>query len=173
MSGMSKSSSSNLTTSPETSPPPPKPKLDLDAVLDCAYGHYPWDDWERYARACGLGSHLAGQARLLIREAFNHDWPDWLKPVCGWSDDGRALLAFALRSPKAALRQWDILFRTDGLRGDFRPRTLDWVYGYLRADALRLLARLSGPGRVPARQGALWSILGTRNSPLRYGPSHS
>jgi hypothetical protein len=123
---------------------PPKPQLDLDVVLDCTYLHYPWDDWERYARACGLDAGLAGQARLLIREAFNHDWPHWLKPVCGWSDDGQALLAFALRDPKAARRQWDILFRTDGLRGDYpNPRSIEWVYGFLRPDAQRLLSALS------------------------------
>ena len=136
---MSKSSSSSLTLSPKI----PPPKLDLDAVLDCTYGHYPWDDWERYALACGLDADLAGFARLLIREAFQHDWPDGLKPVCGWSDDGQALLAFALRSPKAARRQWDILFRTDGLRGDYRnSRSTEWIYGFLRADAQRLLAQL-------------------------------
>ena len=63
-----------------------------------------------------------------------------MKPVCGWSDDGQALLAFALRDPKAARRQWDILFRTDGLRGDYRnSRSTEWIYGFLRADAQRLL----------------------------------
>jgi hypothetical protein len=148
---MSKTSSSSLTPSPKTLPPPPR--LDLDAVLDCTYGHYPWDDWERYALACGLDDELAGLARLLIREAFQHDWPDWLKPVCGWSDDlpaprlrqagGQALLNFALGSPRAARRQWDILFRTDGLRGDYRSRSTEWVCGYLRADAQRLLVALS------------------------------
>jgi hypothetical protein len=120
--------------------------------LDCEYGHYPWDDWERHARACGLDADLAGLARLLIREAFQHDWPDWLKPVCGWSDDGRALLDFALLRPKAARRQWDILFRTDGLRGDYPPaprlrragpkRNAEWIYGFLRPDAQRLLETL-------------------------------
>lgn len=166
----------NLTPSPQNAAPPPKPKLDLDAVLDCTFLHYPWDDWERYALACGLDADLAGLARLLIREAFNHDWPDWLKPVCGWSDDlpaprlrqagGQALLAFALRSPKAARRQWDILFRTDGLRGDYRPRTTEWVYGYLRADALRLLTQLlAAPEQSDGGS--------TLNSQPANGPSHS
>jgi hypothetical protein len=131
----------NLTPSPKTLPLPPR--LNLDAVLDCAYGHYPWDDWHHYALACGLDDELAGLARLLIREAFQHDWPDWLKPACGWSDDGQALLNFALGSPRAARRQWDILFRTDGLRGDYRSRGTEWVYGFLRADAQRLLTALS------------------------------
>jgi hypothetical protein len=130
----------NLTPSEKTSHPPPE--LDLEAVLDCTFGHYPWDDWERYALACGLDAELAGQARLLIREAFQHDWPDWLKPACGWRDDGQALLAFALRAPRQACRQWDILFRTDGLRGDYPARSTEWTYGFLRSDAQRLLADL-------------------------------
>ena len=111
-------------------------------VLQCTYGHYPWDDWERWARACGLDADLAGQGRLLIREAFQHNWDGWLKSVCGWRDDGQALLAHALRAPKAALRQWNILMRTDGLRGDYPGRSLEWTYGFLKPDAQRLLAAL-------------------------------
>jgi hypothetical protein len=141
----------NLTPSPKT--PLPPPRLDLDAVLDCEYGNYPWDDWHRWALACGLDAKLAGQARLLIREAFQHDWPDWLKPACGWRDDGRALLDLALRSPRRARRQWRILFRTDGLRGDVPARGQEWAYGFLKPDAQRLLERL-----VNAQ-------LQTRNSP--------
>ena len=142
---------SRLTPSPKT--PFPPPKLDLDAVLDCEYGHYPWDDWHRYALACGLHARLAAQGRLLIREAFQHDWPDWLKPACGWRDDGQALLAFALRDPKEARRQWDLLFRTDGLRGDYPRRNAEWTYGFLKPDAQRLLAALVN------------AELKTRNSP--------
>ena len=133
-------SKSGLTPSGKTSLLPPR--LDLDAVLDCTYGHYPWDDWYCYALACGLHARLAAQGRLLIREAFQHDWPDWLKPACGWRDDGQALLAFALRSPKAARRQWDIIMRTDGLRGDYLARGREWTYGFLKPDAQRLLASL-------------------------------
>jgi hypothetical protein len=120
---------------------PPRLNLHFD-VCACTFGHYPWDDWHAHALAQGLDAELAGQGRLLIREAFNHDWQPWLKLVCGWSDDGQALLAFALRSPKAARQQWDILMRTDGLRGDCRPRSTEWTWGYLRADAKRLAARL-------------------------------
>jgi hypothetical protein len=118
------------------------PKLDLNAVLDCTYGNYPWDAWHGWALARGLDAGLAGLGRLLIREAFNHGWPENLKSLCGWSDDGQALLALALRAPKAARRQWDILMRTDGLRGDYRPRSTEWIWGYLRRDAQRLLAHL-------------------------------
>ena len=137
---MSKLSSPGLTTFPQTSQPPPR--LDLDAVLGCEYGRYPWDGWHRWALAQGLGEDLAGSGRLLIREAFNHTWEPWLRNLCGWSDDGQALLALALRSPATAHRQWDILMRTDGLRGDYRSRSTEWVWGYLKSDARRLQATL-------------------------------
>ena len=131
---------SSLTPSPPNAAAPPKPKLDLDAVLDCTFGHYPWDDWHRYALARGLDAELAGLGRLLVREAFNHGWEAWLQSLCGWSDAGQALLAFALRAPKTARRQWEILMRTDGLRGDYCPRSTDWTWGFLRAEARRLLS---------------------------------
>lgn len=135
---MSKPSSSGLTPSAKTS----SPRLDLNAVLDCSFGNYPWDDWHGYALARGLPPELAGQGRLLVREAYQHDWPDELKALCGWGDDGQALLALALRAPRTARRQWDILMRTDGLRGDYPARSADWTWGFLRADARRLLATL-------------------------------
>jgi hypothetical protein len=113
-----------------------------ERVLRCTFGHYPWDGWERRALAAGVAKELAGLGRLTMREAYQHGWEGWLQALCGWSDDGAALLAFALRSPKAARRQWDVLMRTDGLRGDYRARSTEWVYGFLRADARRLAARL-------------------------------
>lgn len=130
------------------------PKLDLNAVLDCTYGHYPWDEWHAHALAQGLDPKLAGQGRLLIREAFNHGWTPWLQSVCGWGDDGAALLAFAQRWPKAARRQWDVLMRTDGLRGDCRPRSSEWTWGYLRADAKGLTAKLYRQAVVAALRDA-------------------
>jgi hypothetical protein len=129
-------------TPPSKNPPPP-PRLDLNAVLDCSFGNYPWDDWHRHALARGLDAELAGQGRLLVREAYQHDWPDELKSLCGWSDDGQALLAFALRAPEAARRQWEILMRTDGLRGDYPSPTAHWTWGFLKPDAQRLLSTLN------------------------------
>jgi hypothetical protein len=113
-----------------------------ERVLSCSFGHYPWDDWERRALDAGVAKELAGLGRAVMREAYQHDWTDELKSLCGWRDDGQALLTFALRAPKTARRQWDILMRTDGLRGDYRARSTEWVYGFLRADAQRLAARL-------------------------------
>jgi len=147
---------SRLTASgPNAAALPPKLDLHFD-VCASTFGHYPWDDWERHALACGLDAELAGQGRLLVREAYQHDWPDELKSLCGWSDDGQALLAFALRAPKSARRQWDILMRTDGLRGYYPSRSTEWTWGFLRADARRLLTQLS-----------------TRNSQLTHGLAHS
>jgi hypothetical protein len=140
---MSKPSSSGLTASGSNAAPPPRLNPDLDAVCACSFGGYPWDDWERHALARGLDAELAGQGRLLIREAFNHGWEPWLQSRCGWGDDGRALLAFALRSPKSARRQWEILMRTDGLRGDYPSRHAEWTWGFLRVDARRLLSTLN------------------------------
>jgi hypothetical protein len=137
---MSKTSFSRLTLPAETSPP--KLNLHFD-VCARTFGHYPWDDWERHALARGLAAELAGLGRLLIREAFNHGWEAWLQNLCGWSDDGQALLACALREPKTARRQWDILMRTDGLRGDYPSPTAPWTWGFLRADARRLFTQLA------------------------------
>lgn len=145
-----------LTASSPNAAAPPKLKPDLDAVCACTFGHYPWDDWHRHALARGLDAELAGLGRLLIREAFNHGWESWLQSACGWSDDGQALLALALRAPKFARRDWNILMRTDGLRGDYPSRSTEWTWGFLRADARRLLSQLS-----------------TRNSQLTHGLAHS
>ena len=146
---MQTSSKSNLTPSAETSPPP-KLNLQFD-VCACSFGHYPWDDWERFALARGLDADIAGLGRLLVREAYNHGWEGWLQSLCGWNDDGQALLAFALRAPKSARRQWDILMRTDGLRGDYPSRSTEWTWGYLRLDTRRVLSTLHN-ATVDARQ---------------------
>jgi hypothetical protein len=133
---------SRLTASSENAVAAPRLILDMDVVCACSFGGYPWDDWERYALACGLDAELAGLGRLLIREAFNHGWDAWLQNLCGWSDDGQALLALALRAPKRARRQWDILLRTDGLRGDYPAHSTNWTWGFLRTDARRVLVTL-------------------------------
>ena len=114
-----------------------------ERVLSCTFGNYPWDEWERRALAAGVPKALAGLGRSTMREAYQHGWPDNLKTLCGWSDDGLAMTQLALRAPRKARRQWDILLRTDGLRGDYRPRSTEWVWGHLRADALHLQRAIS------------------------------
>jgi hypothetical protein len=116
---MSKSFKSRLT-------PFPKPRLDESRVLGCEYLHYPWDDWEAWALAQGLDRDLAALARLTIREAYQHQWSDRLKSLCGWQDDGGRMLRLALRSPEKARQRWNRLLETDGLRGEYDPKTGQW-----------------------------------------------
>jgi hypothetical protein len=163
---------------------PPKLNLHFD-VCACSFGHYPWDDWERFARARGLDAETAGLGRLLVREAYNHGWEAWLQNLCGWSDDlpaprlrqagGQALLAFALRSPEKARWCFSRLMETDGLRGDVHPKTGEWTWGYLRLDTRRVLSTLHRatvdaphPGPLPARssrgEGASQSSIVNRKS---------
>jgi hypothetical protein len=69
---------------------------------------------------------LAGLARLTIREAYQHQWSDRLKSLCGWRDDGGRMLRLALRSPEKARQRWNRLLETDGLRGEYDPKTGQW-----------------------------------------------
>jgi hypothetical protein len=122
---MSKSSVSPLT--PFLKPAAPKPRLDEDRVIGCEYLHYPWDDWERWAVSQGLDSELAALARLTIREAYQHQWCDRLKSLCGWRDDGKRMLRLALRSPRTAEKRWQRLLDTDGGRGEYDEKTGQWI----------------------------------------------
>jgi hypothetical protein len=127
---MSKLSLSGLTASRQETLPVPRPRLDPAKVLDCSYGHYPWDDWHRWAIAQGLDEDLAGLGRLLIREAFNHDWSECLKSRCGWHDNGQRMAKLAWRSPATARRRWQRLLDTDGHRGHLHPETGEWIPNY-------------------------------------------
>src|SRR5271157_2398815 len=129
---MSKSSTAGLTGSrktrrPEAVPPAPIPVLPglqgLEYVLECTYGHYPWDDWERVALTAGVDKDLAGLGRLTMREAFQHLWDARLQSLCGWRDQGKRMLALALRSPEKARRRWQRLLDTDGYRGEYDEAT--------------------------------------------------
>ena len=122
----------------------PRPLHVLDSeVLQCTFGHYPWDDWEKDALAAGVPKDLAGLGRLVVREAYQHDWSDELKSFSGWYDQGRRMIKVALRSPEKARKGWERLLDTDGFRGDYHPRTGEWTWGYLKPDAQRLLATLN------------------------------
>ena len=122
---MSKLSASSLT--PFLKPAVPAPSLDEGRVIGCEYLHYPWDDWERWAIARGLARELAALARLTIREAWQHQWDDRLKSLCGWRDDGRRMLRPALRSPRTAEKRWRWLLDTDGHRGEYDEKTGEWI----------------------------------------------
>ena len=119
----------NLTPSATTRPAMKKFKRPLDVfgseVLSCAYGHYPWDDWERDALAAGVSKELASLGRLTVREAYQHGWDDRLKSLCGWYDRGQRMIKLALRSPATAEKRWQRLLDTDGYRGCWRTATGD------------------------------------------------
>ncbi len=118
-----------------------------ERVLRCTFGNYPWDEWERRALAAGVEKELAQLGRAVMREAYNHGWTDKLKSLCGWNDDGAQMLADALRAPASVSRQWEILLRTDGLRGDYPARSASWTWAFLRRDAERLATKLGKEGR--------------------------
>lgn len=133
---MSKLSRTSLTGSRKTRRPdaerapepiPVLPGLQgLEYVLQCTYGHYPWDDWQKAALAAGVPQDLAGLGRLTMREAFQHDWDARLKSLCGWHDRGRRMIKLALRSPETARKRWNRLLDTDGYRGEYDEATGEW-----------------------------------------------
>ena len=94
-------------------------------VLGCACGQYPWDDWERSALARGVEKMLANLGRAVMREAYQHDWSERLQSRCGWRDEGRRMIALALRAPQTARARWEWLMEMDGLRLD--PQTFEWI----------------------------------------------
>jgi hypothetical protein len=109
------SKKTGLTGSVKTRPTMKKFRRPLDVfdseVLDCVYGHYPWDDWERDALAAGVPKDLAGLGRLTVREAYQHGWDDRLKSLCGWYDQGRRMIRLALRLPASAEKRWQHFLR--------------------------------------------------------------
>ena len=128
---MSKLSSSALTPPVKTFPPSQQsplivgtgvvyPAAFVPHDLQCEYGRYPWDAWERRALAAGVPKELAGVGRQTMREAYNHGWTDKLKSLCGWCDEGRRMIKLALRSPQTAEKRWKRLLDTDGGRGEWK-----------------------------------------------------
>ena len=93
----------------------------------CVYGSYPWDFWEKRALARGVPADLAGLGRAVMREADQHQWEPLLQAVCGWEDEGQAMIALALEHPKHAQWTWQKLLDTDGCRGSYHPKTGEWV----------------------------------------------
>lgn len=91
----------------------------------CVYGSYPWDFWEKRALAAGVDESLAGLGRSLMREADQHCWWARLQSLCGWRDEGRRMIALALRAPETARRRWEWLMEMDGLRLD--PESFEWI----------------------------------------------
>ena len=101
-----------------------------ERVLSCSLGNHPWDDWERAALEKGVPSELAALGRAVFREAYQHDWDEHLKSLCGWRDDGCRMLKLVLRSPRRAGKRWQRLLETDGDRGEYNAQTGEWVPHY-------------------------------------------
>ena len=104
--------------------------LDIfDSVLDCVYGQYPWDDWERDALAAGVSKDLAGLGRLTVREAYQHGWGRTASnpSAAGMTRANATLIKLALRSPKTAEKRWQRLLDTDGYRGEYDAQTGQWI----------------------------------------------
>jgi hypothetical protein len=105
----------------ECEPEDETPRLRDEDVMGSVYGAYPWDHWQKYALAQGLAADLAALGRAVIREAWQHAWDEREKALCGWNDDGRAMLRLALKNPALARKRWGRLLATDGNR--FDPHT--------------------------------------------------
>ena len=50
----------------------------------CEPGAYPWDEWATRARGAGVPEDLLQTGRALVREAYQHNWPDSLCILSGW-----------------------------------------------------------------------------------------
>lgn len=87
-----------------------------EQMLACQPGGYPWDEWQTKALAAGVPASLAWAGRAVMREAYNHDWPQRLRDECGWDDEGAAMLELALTQPEQAAKRWEWLEATDGGR---------------------------------------------------------
>jgi hypothetical protein len=93
----------------------------------CTYGEYPWDWWEKRALARGVPNELATLGRAVMREADQHLWEPQLQALCGWTDEGEAMIELALIGPGRAYFTWRKLLDTDGCRGCYHPKTGEWV----------------------------------------------
>ncbi len=85
-----------------------------ESILQCQPGGYPWDAWKAKALAAGVPEALAWSGRAVMREAYNHNWPERLQEECGWGDEGAAMLELALQHPEQAAERWEWLEATDG-----------------------------------------------------------
>jgi hypothetical protein len=107
-----------------SSAPPPN-RLDK-LVLGCTVGNYPWDRWQQKALAAGVSPELAELGRAVMREAYQHNWEERLKMLCGWNDHGRCIMQQALHTPAVVKQRWQRMLDTDGYRGERDPQTGEW-----------------------------------------------
>jgi len=79
-----------------------------------APGDFAWDHWKTWATRDGIAEELADLGRAVIREAYQHNWPEALKAECGWEDDGKEMLRLAQKEPDRARIRWKYLLESDG-----------------------------------------------------------
>lgn len=77
-------------------------------------GENAWDHWQVWALEAGIADELAQLGRAVIREAYQHNWPETLKAECGWFDSGQEMLRLAKTDPERAEARWRHLLSTDG-----------------------------------------------------------
>ncbi|MBU2735665.1 hypothetical protein HAQ00_07980 [Acidithiobacillus caldus ATCC 51756] len=70
-----------------------------------------WDEWRERALSLGVSKDLAELGSTLMRESYFQRWPAEIQEVCGWEDDGFAMLAMARRDPEGTRRRWQEILR--------------------------------------------------------------
>lgn len=103
-------------------------------------GELPWDQVYARSLAAGAEEDLADLARAVMREAHERGWPIELRGLCGWLDEGRALIHAALTKPELAARTWTELLETEGLTGHYRGEAPEWTPHELTEQCTRCAA---------------------------------
>ncbi|CCG43260.1 hypothetical protein [Magnetospirillum molischianum] len=90
----------------------------LRSVSEATYvaGDYPWDRWQKIAIELGVSERLSWAGRQLMREWYQHMWPEELRTECGWEDNGVGMVTLAMTNPEFALARWLLLYESDAGR---------------------------------------------------------
>ncbi len=83
-------------------------------VLGRPLGHHRWEEWEKRALERGVDAEPASLGREVMREASQNGWDRAMRALCGWEDEGEAMIELALRAPKRARFVWEKLHAADG-----------------------------------------------------------
>lgn len=100
-----------------------------------------WDQWKERADAANMRADVATAGRALVRECYQHGWENFMGPgiqtLCGYDDNGEALLAFGLAYPDLAERIWNHLVADDAGNNPRPPRAtkevkalIMWVFSH-------------------------------------------
>jgi hypothetical protein len=113
-----------------------------------------WIDWHAQAIAAGVPRDVAEAGRTLIRVSYEEcgppdDWDEEISTLSGISDDGLAMIKFALVRPQTALRVWRRIAETSGLRGiRMSGRLVPWDRDRRYFEKAALFAELARPERL-------------------------